>query len=542
VRRHWLAAAILLAGCGSAGVGGYSGAPGVSFRREDRVVLTAANYVEAIAVSQRLVFSVTRNALTIYDRQFDAWQPPVALPAELGGGRISSIAADPLEDAVWIGTFGTVLFYRPFTDLQISASVPGLPDVILFDARDQASGAYVRAGGGWYLISRVGTATPVTAGQLPPPVAQIRQPTLQEVYARYPSLQNFQGLMTRDEQLRSWPVTAVGSASETEAVWLGTAGNGLYRVDPRFGEATHVPFGLLAEGAGALAPAADGVWVASYNAGAAGRGGLTFIRTDLQQWLWLEGGIDRPFAASRALDLVVRGSAAWIATDRGLFRLDTRNPLGVRRWSLTNGLPDDRALAVAAVGAGVWVGTARGLAFLPEDASGRGGIGAPRTMLSGTAVRGLAASGDTVWAATDAGLLAALPADTLPRRPTATDARLRRPLVAIVRTDSLLLTATSDDVIALAGARVLSAPRVDRAQLGGVGRILSLAADARTIWVGGDRGVAVVNRASGVTRVLPVSSVIPSAALDITLDADFAWIATLQGVVRLRRLPDGTVR
>jgi hypothetical protein len=42
--------------------------------------------------------------------------------------------------------------------------------------------------------------------------------------------------------------------------------------------------------------------------------------------------------------------------------------------------------------------------------------------------------------------------------------------------------------------------------------------------------------------VLPVSSVIPSAALDITLDADFAWIATPQGVVRLRRLPDGTVR
>ena len=535
-------AALLALGCGGTGLGGYSSAPGVSFSREDRVVLTAANYVEAIAVSQRLVFSVTRSALTIYDRQFDAWQPPVALPAEIGAGRITTVAADPIEDAVWIGTFGTVLFYRPAIDVITSAAVPGLPDVILFDARDQASGAYVRAGGSWYLVSRVGTVTPVQVSQLPPPVAQIRQATLQEVYAEYPSLQNFQGLMTRDEQLRSWPVTAVGTAPETEQVWLGTAGNGMYRVDPRFGEATHVPFGLLAEGAGAIAPAADGVWVASYAAGGAARGGLTFIRTDLQQWRWLEGGIDRPFAATRALDIVVRGRLAWVATDRGVFRLDTQNPLSVRRWSLTNGLPDDRALAVAVAGTGVWVGTARGLAFIAGDAAAASTSAIAQTMLSGVAVRGLASSGDTVWAATDAGLLAALPADTMPRRATTNDARLSRPLVAIARTDSLLVAASEDELIILVRGRVVSTPGLTRGQLGGVGRVLAVAADSQTIWVAGERGVAVVSRASGVQRVLAVPSAIPAPALDVMLDADFAWIATRQGVVRLRRLPDGTVR
>jgi hypothetical protein len=72
--------------------------------------------------------------------------------------------------------------------------------------------------------------------------------------------------------------------------------------------------------------------------------------------------------------------------------------------------------------------------------------------------------------------------------------------------------------------------------------VLAVAADAHTIWVAGDRGVLVVSRASGVQRVLPVPSTIPAPALDVTLDADFAWIATRQGVVRLRRLPDGTVR
>jgi ligand-binding sensor domain-containing protein len=72
--------------------------------------------------------------------------------------------------------------------------------------------------------------------------------------------------------------------------------------------------------------------------------------------------------------------------------------------------------------------------------------------------------------------------------------------------------------------------------------VLAVAADSQTIWVAGERGVAVVSRASGVQRVLAVPSAIPAPALDVMLDADFAWIATRQGVVRLRRLPDGTVR
>jgi hypothetical protein len=155
------------------------------------------------------------------------------------------------------------------------------------------------------------------------------------------------------------------------------------------------------------------------------------------------------------------------------------------------------------------------------------------------AVRGLAASGDTVWAATDAGLLGALPSDTLPRRSTAADSRLRRPLVAVARTDSLLVAASQSEVLAIVRGRVLGTPRLDAAALGGVGRILAVAADGLTIWVAGDRGVAVVTRASGVSRLL---SDLPGPATDVTLERDFAWIATREGIVRLRRLPDGSVR
>ena len=94
----------------------------------------------------------------------------------------------------------------------------------------------------------------------------------------------------------------------------------------------------------------------------------------------------------------------------------------------------------------------------------------------------------------------------------------------------------------MVGGRVVPIPGLDRGRLGGVGRVFAVAADAQTVWVTGDRGVAVVSRGSGVQRVLPVPSVIPGPALDVTLDPDFAWIATREGVVRLRRLPDGTVQ
>jgi hypothetical protein len=69
-----------------------------------------------------------------------------------------------------------------------------------------------------------------------------------------------------------------------------------------------------------------------------------------------------------------------------------------------------------------------------------------------------------------------------------------------------------------------------------------VAADAGTIWITGESGVAVVTRSAGVQTVLRVPSDIPGPAFDVALDPEFAWIATRAGVVRLRRLPDGTVR
>ena len=77
------------------------------------------------------------------------------------------------------------------------------------------------------------------------------------------------------------------------------------------------------------------------------------------------------------------------------------------------------------------------------------------------------------------------------------------------------------------------------AALGGV-RALSM--DGGTIWAAGPAGGVVYTRATGPSRFLGVPNDIPGEAFDVALGREHAWIATRDGVVRLRRLRDGSVR
>ncbi|HEU4563794.1 MAG TPA: hypothetical protein VFS05_04055 [Gemmatimonadaceae bacterium] len=536
-------AAALVSACASAGGGGAAGGGGLARPSEDRVLLTASGEITGVAVSQRMVFATTPTALLALDRQFDRWLPPYALAQGLRGGMVTAMAADPVEDGAWVGSFGAVTYIRPLLDFGTSAVVPGTPDVIMFDARDPGAGALVRSSGIWSLVSRTGMTSPVDPARLPPPAARILPPTLRELYREYPSLESFGAMLTRDEQLQSWPVTAGARAPDRNEVWLGTAGNGLYRVDPLFNRSEHYPFGLMDPGAGALAPAADGVWIAGLGLDRWGRGGLTFASSDLRRWRWVEGSMTRPLAGARAFALDVRGSVAWVATDRGLVRLDTRRESDSRVFTLADGLPDDRVLAVAATGAGAWVGTARGLAFV-RDSLARGERPASGAIAQGTAVRTLLATGDTLWAGTDAGLLLVAPGDSLARRPAALarEPRLGRPVLALARSDSEVVVATDAELVRLAYPSGRLLPRYAALSLASVGAVRAMAMDARTIWIVGAGGVLVVGRADGVTRFHAAPGEIPAEAYDVLLEPEAAWIATRVGVLRMRRLRDGFAR
>lgn len=544
--------AIVLAGlaaCASAGPGSPGAAPDATApgsAREDRVLLTAFDVIPAVAASSRTVYVATADGIGILDREFGRWLPPVTRAQGYPGGPVSAIAADPMDDGVWVAVAGVLVYYRPMLDQLQRTVVPGAVDQIVFDQRDLGAGAYVHGAGGWSLASRTGFVMPVDPARVPPPQARTPASTLREVYGAFPSLQATGPMLTRDAQLRSWPIIAGTKTPNQSEVWLGTRGGGLFRVDPLFQQGEQYPFGPLETGVAALAPAANGVWMAGVGRSLVGRGGLTFASADLQHWEWLEGPIPNPLAGVRANRLAVRESAAWVATDRGLVLLDTRDPSRALRWSAGNGLPSDEAFAVAATGDGAWVGTARGLAFVSNAGEARTAraesVSAP--LVQGSSVRALLLAGDTLWVGSDAGLLLVRGAspDSAPRRVGIADARLRRPIRALAGSDSLIAVATESDLVVLDVARGALAHAFDGVNASLVRGITAVAMDARTIWLVGNGGALAVARATGVSRFLPAPGALPAEAFDVVLDPSYAWIATRAGVLRLRRLPDGEVR
>ena len=556
-RLRWVlrAAVVLstvLACAGNAGGAGDIGADGRIrgrglVRRDDKVLLTRFADVLGLAVSQRMVFVATSGGLGIFDRQFDSWLPPFTAVDGFPVGRISSMAADPATDAVWIGGFGALLYYRPSLDQLVRTIVPGATDVIFFDRRDAGAGAYVRSSGTWTRVSPTGFATAINPRDLPPPGERLLSSTLAQVYAEFPSLRSFEGLLTRDARLRSWPVTSGARAPDRSEVWLGTYGNGVFKVDPLFNQATHEVYGLMDEGAGSVALAADGIWIAGQGGRSATRGGITFASESLQEWRWLETPSHASLDGARAYDLAVRGTRAWLATDRGVVRMDTRRPDDALLWSATNGLPADDALSVAPRSDGAWVGTTRGLVFVSDSGTRKAAVARASdvgpVLASGVSVRALLLAGDTLWMATDAGLLLLPPGDSA--RPVRSGAarlepRLDQPVRALALGDSEVVVAGEDAVYRIdrSSGRIL--PRWAAVDFGAVGGIRALASDDRSLWVVGPRGVLVVQRSTGVARLMSVPSEIAEEATDVVLSRDFAWIATRDGVVRLRRRADGS--
>lgn len=526
------AVATLASGCASSG----AGVGGVPLAREDRVVIGEYARLLGVAATRRHLFAAGPSGVAVFDRTFDRWLPPVPLD-EPGVVRLTAIAADPVSESVWIGLAGRVLNYSPTLDRLTSAFVAGNVDGFLFDARDPEGGAYVRTSSGWWLVGAGGFARPLAdpAGELPPPDSRVVPPTLEDLYQRFPGLRGFERLLVRDDALRSFPVTDGAIAPERTLVWLSTLGGGLVEVDPLFNRGTPLPFGLLSPGAERLARAADGVWAAG-SARFGGRGGLTFASDDLQRWRWEDGGARLPFTGRVVNALLVRGDAAWAATDRGLLRVTLDGEGEVTLLDAGDGLPSDAVLSLAARGEALWAGTRDGIAVLRDGAGGAEEI--DRRIGRGVAVRALAFVGDTLWAGTESGVLLLPPGATELVRHPSDDPRLRRAISAIAWSDSLVVVATDDDVLRLEGGRVLPPlAGLDARSLGGV---RGLAVDGWSIWAVGPRGAIEVDRASGVVRAL-ASADAGGTLHDVMLGDAFVWLASDGGLVRLTRV-GGRVR
>ena len=124
-------------------------------------------------------------------------------------------------------------------------------------------------------------------------------------------------------------------------------------------------------------------------------------------------------------------------------------------------------------------------------------------------------------------------------RPVGAEPALRRPIRALAWSDTMLLAASEDAVVALSPRGGREPSRILALDPRTVGGAMRLAIDDRSIVAAGPDGVIVMMRSTGAPRVLRVPADIPAPVLDIAMSRDWLWVGTSAGLARFRRAGDG---
>jgi ligand-binding sensor domain-containing protein len=452
------------------------------WRPEERVLVSDFSYVDAVAASPWLVFAATRHGLLIYDRVARVWKPPVTTLDGYPTARVRSAVADETGNAVWLGSGGVDGYVRYDVDARM----------------------WTRGGA--------------------PPAGQTL--TVETALARAPAADAIRALILTDPRLRSYQFTAAASTPDRPDLYFGTNGMGLVRVDAQTGEWEALPYGLIATGVGAIAPAEGGIWTAtSAHHGIAERRGLTWVAADLSATRPSEGGgAALGFTFFQAWRMISARGALWVATEEGVWRIDPTT-FRARRFDVYP------VMSLALAPDGVWAGTTKGL-FVITDHGRVEPVGAPNLV----AFRVLAA-GDTLWVGTLNGLRRLLPgaSDVAELADLANLPSLRTIILALARVRDTLVLATEREL----AWRATRSDSVTWSRLTlppALGLPLVLAPDPDGgVWLGGTQGLAHVDFANPHIRVLSVPLSVPAGARDILTDDKYLWVATDSGLVRFDR-------
>jgi hypothetical protein len=332
-------------------------------------------------------------------------------------------------------------------------------------------------------------------------------------------------LILTDPQLRSYQFTAAAGTPDATALFLGTNGLGLVRLDPAIGQWEPLRFTLLAVGAGALASGADGVWAASFGARLGGRSGVTWLPQDLTSTTVLEPRPGAGFGVATVRRMLAAQNALWLATDGGVFRLDPQSGT-TRRFTLGDGLPSEDVRCLAPAPDGVWVGTSRGLAVITAT-------GVQHVGQFSQPVLSLLVQRESLWVGSVVGLGILLPgaADVALPADVAAEPALRAPIVALARTGDTLVAVLEDQVgwrDPITHRWTMLRPRA------ALGTLTAADGDVGGVWLGGTIGLSFWSVGRGSFRSISVPGDLPAPVRDVTVTSPWVWVATDSGVVRLR--------
>jgi ligand-binding sensor domain-containing protein len=461
-----------------------AGAQSRLWRPEDRITITSFNNIVAMAYDGRRVFGVSTGGVEIYDELSRRWLEPSTLEDGFPVfARATSAVYDRAQAGLWLQTDAGMFFYsdlsqrweqRPFD----RGSVVTSTDPSRIPQNDPA----------WRIMSNTATV---------------------------------------DSRGRRWPLTSVVPAERNGTYWAGTAGGNIFYADSRNLSSQFYMYGTLSRGVSALAVGPNGtLWFGGDAMGP--RDGITSATHDLQNWTWYEPTTWR--APRGVTQFLLDGDAVFAAATDGVYVL-RRGERSWRRIGEHEGLISDNARTLARTSFGIWVGTTHGLAVIDPVT-----LQVKWTGMSAAHVARLAARGEQVWAASDAGLFVAV-ADSSGvelRQPRAaeTDASLRGRIDGVGMLGDTVAVIVRGRVYLLdenGGSNI-----VPDATMGAIGRAYDFRFDAGGLFVLGSNGVA-RRKVAGEWSYFAIPADIPDAPVnDVVSDGEYVWVATPSGATRLR--------
>ncbi len=490
------------------------------WRPEERIVLRDYSTVFQVATTNDAVYAATGGGLIVHDTRFNRWLPPVTALEGYPETRVVAILDDPSDGSLWIGTVDEVVHYMPRLQQFDRVSVPQGVRALMYDRSDPFGGLYIRTPRDWLSISR-GGGVPMRAVDLPPSDRWVLSSSLQDVLQRFPAADAMQA-MALSEPGRQYRYTSGAADHMNRIGYFGTNGLGLVRYDAGVARLERMPFGLLADGVGAIAVTDGGVWVGTtpYTQQPTPYvPGFTWLTENLEDFRIDRGQGLAGYRFQEVRDIARWKDDWWAATEAGVVRLGGRRSDTIDR---RGGLPANDTYALATTPDGMWVATSRGLALLRDD--GR------RVRVTQGTFDVLAADGGTVWVGGPNGVLHVVDDAGGAARPTG-DPLLREPIEALAVADGRVVVATRDQLAwrGTDGGWTRDTP------FGDMGRITALAADQDGVWVGGQLGLQYFRFATREFVRAAGPGDLPGVVTDLGVSQGFLWVGTEGGLVRIEK-------